>query len=170
MVVGLAGLAIPLSPMLLRLRARSVRLGAHGRSEADAAAHTLAAWQELTDTAWDFGITPDDSQTPRRAAARIVRLGHLEPTAAASVHRVADAVEQVLYAPRPLPTVGLTQDVHRVIGGLRGSVGRGTRMRALLAPRSTARVVWAASEWWAEVRTRVAAARPTLRKPSGQEG
>jgi transglutaminase-like putative cysteine protease len=168
--VGLAVLSIPLAPMLWRLRTRSVRLGGHGRSDADVAAHTLAAWQELTDTAWDFGIPPDDSQTPRKAAARIVRLGHLDPTAAASVHRVADAVEQVLYAPRPRLPGGLAQDVHRVIGGLRGSVGRATRARALIAPRSTARVTWAVSEWWAGVRTRVTAARPTLRKPSGQEG
>ncbi|MEU9169378.1 DUF3488 and transglutaminase-like domain-containing protein [Streptomyces sp. NPDC048420] len=168
--VGLAVLAIPLAPMLWRLRVRSVRLGAHGRSEAGTAAHTLAVWQELTDTAWDFGILPDDSQTPRKAAARIVRLGHLDATVAASVHRVADAVEQVLYAPRPRATVGLAQDVQLVIGGLRGSVSRGTRIRALIAPRSTARVVWAATEWWAGVTTRAAAIRPTLRKPSGQEG
>ncbi|MET8078359.1 DUF3488 and transglutaminase-like domain-containing protein [Streptomyces sp. NPDC005303] len=167
---GLAVLAVPLTPMLWRLRTRSVRLGGHGRGDADAAAHTLAAWQELTDTAWDFGIPPDDSQTPRKAAARIVRLGHLDPTAAASVHRVADAVEQVLYAPRPRPTAGLAQDVHRVIGGLRGSVGRVTQARALIAPRSTARVAWAVSQWWAGLRTRAAAARPTLRKPSGQQG
>ncbi|MDH6519675.1 transglutaminase-like putative cysteine protease [Streptomyces sp. SAI-208] len=167
---GLLVLLIPSAPMLLRLRTRSVRLGGHGRSDAGAAAHTLAAWQELTDTAWDFGILPDDSQTPRMAAARIVRLGHLDATAAASVHRVADAVEQVLYAPRPRLTAGLAQDVHRVIAGLRGSVSRGTRARALIAPRSTARLVWAVSEGWAGIRTRVAAARPTLRKPSGQEG
>ncbi|HEX8928162.1 MAG TPA: transglutaminase, partial [Actinomycetota bacterium] len=89
---------------------------------------------------------------------------------AASVHRVADAVEQVLYAPHPRPTAGLARDVYRVIGGLRGSVSRGTRARALIAPRSTARVAWAVSEWWAGARTRMAAARPALRKPSGQEG
>ncbi|WP_053846973.1 DUF3488 and transglutaminase-like domain-containing protein [Streptomyces sp. NRRL B-24085] len=170
LLVGVAVLAVPLAPMLWRLRTRSVRLGGHGRSDADAVAHTLAVWQELTDTAWDFGIPPDDSQTPRKAAARIVRLGHLDAAVAASVHRVADAVEQVLYAPRPRLTAGLVQDVHRVIGGLRGSVSRTTRVRALIAPRSTARAVWAVSEWWAGVRTRVAAARPTLRKPSGQEG
>ncbi|MDH6449311.1 transglutaminase-like putative cysteine protease [Streptomyces sp. SAI-149] len=169
-LLGLVVLSVPLMPMLWRLRTRSVRLGAHGRSDADAAAYTLAAWQELTDTAWDFGIAPDDSQTPRKAAARIVRLGHLEPTAAASVHRVADAVEQVLYAPHPRPTAGLAQDVLRVIGGLRESVSRGTRARALIAPRSTAQVVWTLSEWWAGTRTRVAGVRPTLRKPSGQEG
>ncbi|MEU6354896.1 DUF3488 and transglutaminase-like domain-containing protein [Streptomyces sp. NPDC047072] len=170
LLVGLAVLAVPLSPMLWRLRTRSVRLGGHGRGEEDVAVHTLAAWEELTDTAWDFGIPPDDSLTPRKAADRIVRLGHLDPAAAASVQRVADAVEQVLYAPRPRPTAGLAQDVLRVIGGLRQSVSRGTAARALLAPRSTARVVWALSQWRDGVTARVAAARPTLRKPSGQEG
>jgi transglutaminase-like putative cysteine protease len=167
---GLAVLVIPSAPMLWRLRNRSVRLGGHGRSEADAAAHTLAVWLELTDTAWDHGILPDESQTPRKAAARIVRLGHLDPTAAAAVHRVADAVEQVLYAPRPRPTAGLAEDVRQAIGGLRSTVGRGTKLRAVVAPRSTARVVWTLSEWWTEVRYRAAAARPNLRRPSGQQG
>ncbi|KUO22985.1 transglutaminase family protein [Streptomyces dysideae] len=165
---GLAALAIPLAPMLLRLRTRALRLGAHGRTEADAARHTLAVWQELTDMAWDFGIAPDDSQTPRKAAARIVRLGRLDPAAAAAVHRVADAVEQVLYAPRPQPAAGLAEDVRRALAGLQAPADRITNVRALLAPRSTVRVVWAASEWWTGLRARVAAARPTLRKPSDQ--
>ncbi|NEB15590.1 transglutaminaseTgpA domain-containing protein, partial [Streptomyces coelicoflavus] len=103
-VAGLVVLLVPLAPMLWRLRVRSVRLGAHGRGEADAGPHTLAVWQELTDTAWDLGILPEESQTTRKAAARVVRLGRLDPAAAAAVHRVADAVEQVLYAPRPRPT------------------------------------------------------------------
>jgi transglutaminase-like putative cysteine protease len=167
---GLAALAIPLTPMLWRLRMRTVRLGAHGRSEAEAALHTLAVWQELTDTAWDFGIAPDESQTPRKAAARIVRLGPLDPTAAASVHRVADAVEQVLYAPQPRLTAGLADDVRQVTAALRTTVGRGTRLRAQFAPRSTVRVVWTVSAWWAGLRARALAARPSLRKPSGQQG
>ncbi|MGJ3559254.1 DUF4129 domain-containing protein [Streptomyces sp. INA 01156] len=49
---------------------------------------------------------PDESLTPRKAAARIVRLGRLDPDAAAAAHRVADAVEQILYAPRPRPAAG----------------------------------------------------------------
>ncbi|MDL5201059.1 DUF3488 and transglutaminase-like domain-containing protein [Streptomyces sp. ALI-76-A] len=167
-LAGLAVLAIPLAPMLWRLRARAVRLGGHGRGEADAAPATLAAWQELADSAWDFGIAPDESQTPRKAAARIVRLGHLDPVAAASVHRVADAVEQVLYAPRPRLTAGLADDVHRVVGAFRSTVSRGTRVRAVVAPRSTVRVAWALAEWWTGLTARAAAARPTLRKPSGQ--
>ncbi|MGW0211390.1 transglutaminase family protein, partial [Streptomyces sp. NPDC003233] len=63
-LIGLAALvvmAIPLSPLLWRTRVRSVRLGGHARTEQGAAAHALAAWQELTDSAWDHGIAPDES-------------------------------------------------------------------------------------------------------------
>ncbi|MFD5907448.1 DUF3488 and DUF4129 domain-containing transglutaminase family protein [Streptomyces massasporeus] len=169
-LAGLAVLALPLAPMLWRLRTRTARLGAHGRSEADAALHTLAVWQELTDTAWDYGITPDESQTPRKAAARIVRLGDLDATAAASVHRVANAVEQVLYAPHPRPVAGLTDDARRATAGLGAAAGRAARLRALLAPRSTVRVVWTASAWRTRVRERALALRPTWRKASGQQG
>ncbi|NGO13050.1 transglutaminase domain-containing protein [Streptomyces sp. HC44] len=168
-LAGLVVLAIPLLPMLWRVRVRAVRLGTHGRTEADAAAHTLAAWHEVTDTAWDFGIAPDESQTPRKAAARIVRIGHLDPAATASVHRIADAVEQVLYAPRPRPTPGLADDVRRMTAGLRATVSRGTRLRALLVPRSAVRVVWEVSEAWASLKSRAAARWATLpRRPSGQ--
>ncbi len=169
-LAGLAVLAVPLSPMLWRLRTRAVRLGGHGRSEADAAPHTLAAWDELTDSAWDHGIAPDESLTPRKAAGRIVRLGRLDESGAASVHRVADAVEQVLYAPRPRPAAGLADDVRRTVAGLRGAAGRRQRVRAVVAPRSVVRVGWAVSAWWADVRGRLVAARPTWRRPFRQQG
>ncbi|MFF4013686.1 DUF3488 and DUF4129 domain-containing transglutaminase family protein [Streptomyces sp. NPDC001843] len=167
---GLAVALVPFVPMLWRVRTRGVRLGGHARTDEGAAAHTLAAWQELTDSAWDFGIPPDESQTPRKAAARIVRLGRLDPVAGAAVHRVADAVEQVLYAPRPRPRAGLAEDVRQVIAAFEGTVSTRTRLRALFVPRSTVRVLWAASAWWASVTARVAAARPTPRRASGQQG
>ncbi|MET8946968.1 DUF3488 and transglutaminase-like domain-containing protein [Streptomyces sp. NPDC004542] len=167
---GLAVALVPFTPMLWRARLRGVRLGAHARTEEGAAAHTLAAWQELTDTAWDFGILPDESQTPRRAAARIVRLGRLDPVAGAAVHRVADAVEQVLYAPRPRPAAGLAEDVRRVSAALESTVSGRTRLRALFLPRSAVRVLWAASAWWASLGARMAAARPAPRGASGGQG
>jgi transglutaminase-like putative cysteine protease len=167
---GLAALVLPLVPMLWRRRVRAVRLGAHGRTAQGAADHTLAVWQELTDTAWDFGIVPDESRTPRTAADTIVRLGRLDGDAADSAHRLAGAVEQVLYAPRPRPAPGLADDVRRVIAALTATAGRGARLRAVFAPRSAARVVWAASARWAELRLRAAAARPALRRPSRQRG
>ncbi|MFS8202963.1 DUF3488 and DUF4129 domain-containing transglutaminase family protein [Streptomyces sp. CWNU-52B] len=169
LAAGLLVLAVPLLPMFWRMRTRSVRLGPHGRTDAATGGATLAAWQEMCDTAWDFGIAPDESQTPRKAAARIVGAGHLDPEAAASVHRVADAVEQVLYAPQPRPAMGLGDDVRRMTAGLRATAGRGTRLRALLAPRSTVRVAWAFSEGWITLKSRAAARWTALvRRPSGQ--
>ncbi|MER6160177.1 DUF3488 and transglutaminase-like domain-containing protein [Streptomyces sp. NPDC001868] len=199
---ALLAVAIPLLPMLWRLRIRSKRLGAHdgavpkgahgpavaremsegpagfqappspppgrpaayGRTEA-AAAHALAAWQEVTDTAWDFGIPPDESQTPRKAAARIVRLGELEPSAADAVHRVAAAVEQVLFAPRPQIPAGLARDAQQVGVGLQAHASRRTKLRALLLPRSTIRVAWALSARWAATRDELLARIPTPRLP-----
>jgi hypothetical protein len=150
-----------------------VRLGSSGRTDGDAAARTLAAWLEVTDTAWDHGIAPDESQTPRKAAARIVRVGQLDQVAADSVHRVAAAVEQVLYAPRPQPTAGLGDDVRRLDQGLRAKSSRSARLRATLAPRSTVRVAWSLSQRWAALGSRWTARKPTLlrrpRRPSGQE-
>ncbi|MEU9402039.1 transglutaminaseTgpA domain-containing protein [Streptomyces sp. NPDC048242] len=153
-------LALPLTPLLWRRRARSRRLGAHARSDEGAAEHTLAAWQELTDSAWDHGIVPDESLTPRAAAERIVRLGELDEEAGAAVHRVADAVEQVLYAPRPRSATGVAADVRRALTGLRASAGRATRLRALFAPRSAVRALWAAADRWTALRARAAALRP----------
>ncbi|WP_306330575.1 DUF4129 domain-containing protein, partial [Streptomyces venezuelae] len=98
-VVGaLAVLALPLLPLLWRRRVRARRLGS-----------TLGVWQEINDTAWDYGIEPDESSTPRRTAARIVRVGELGGEAADAVHRAARAVEEALYAPNPRPGVGLAR-------------------------------------------------------------
>ncbi|MDR3083724.1 MAG: DUF3488 and transglutaminase-like domain-containing protein [Streptomyces sp.] len=199
-LLGVALLAVPLTPMLWRLRRRSVRLAsarhaspalAPGRARradhtaggpdpgdvgmsalpGDAAMrHTLAVWRELTDTAWDYGIVPDEALTPRKAAERIVRLGRLDGSAAEAVHRVAGAVEQVLFAPQPRVQAGLVGDVRRMRAGLRSVVGRQARVRAVLAPRSAVRAVWAGADRWANLRARWAARRATLlRRPSGQQ-
>lgn len=167
---------IPILPMLWRQRVRSRRLsGSGGRTEQDAADRVLAAWRELLDTAWDFGIVPDDSQTSRNAVARIVRRGELDPEAAEAARRVASAVEQVLYAPQPRPAPGLGDEVRLVLAGFRAKAGRWARLRALLAPRSAVRVVWAASARWSALVERWGAPRwaqwvSGLRRPSRQRG
>ncbi|MFD0020869.1 DUF3488 and DUF4129 domain-containing transglutaminase family protein [Streptomyces sp. NPDC058382] len=176
-VVGVAVLVVlvlllPFLPMLWRVRARARRLGfSAGRTPVDATARTLAAWQEVIDTAWDHGIVPDESLTPRKAAARVVRLGQLDTDGAAAVHRVASAVEQVLYAPEPQPAAGLSQDVGTARAALQASAGRFTRLRAVVAPRSAVRVVWAASERRSALTARwTVPQRPTwLRRPSRQQ-
>ncbi|MFI6283619.1 DUF3488 and DUF4129 domain-containing transglutaminase family protein [Streptomyces sp. NPDC051018] len=174
-------LALPLLPMLWRIRVRARRLGSGGRGPAEVTARTLATWLEVSDTAWDHGIPPDESLTARKAAARIVRLGRLEGEAADSVHRVASAVEQVLYAPEPRPATGLVDDAERIRAGLRAGVSRWTRLRAHLLPRSAVRVIWAASARWTAFTDRWSARfrawgpsrRPgwaRLRPPSKQRG
>ncbi len=98
-----------------------------------------------------------------------MRLGRLDPSTADAVHRVADAVEQILYAPSPRPVAGLAEDVRRVTEALRTTVSRGTKLRAAFVPRSTVRVLWALSARWTALGRRASAARPTLRKPWGQQ-
>lgn len=120
---------------------------------------TLAAWRELTDSAWDYGILPDEAQTPRKAAARIVRIGALDGPAAESAVRVATAVEQALYAPAPRPVGALAAEVEAVRAGLRAAASRGARLRAVLAPRSAARVGWACSRRWSAALERLRTGR-----------
>jgi transglutaminase-like putative cysteine protease len=163
LLIGIGSLALLLlllSPLLWRTRVRSRRTGAGAHlAPSDPAAawnarRILAAWHELVDTAWDHGIPPDDSLTPRRAAERIVRLGRLDAACAESVHRIASAVEQALYAPEPGQVPGLSDDVRRARAGLRASVSRTTRLRAVVAPRSSVRLLWAASERWESLAAR----------------
>ncbi|MFI9261028.1 transglutaminaseTgpA domain-containing protein [Streptomyces sioyaensis] len=152
-------LLLPALPLLWRLRIRSRRLTATG-ADGDLTAGTLAAWRELLDTAWDFGILPDESLTPRKAAARIISLGELQAEPAAAAHRVAEAVEQVLYAPQPQPVSGLATDVQQVRSGLQDGAPRALRLRALLAPRSAARLGRAWSARWAALLLRCRTSRP----------
>ncbi|MFE3324150.1 transglutaminaseTgpA domain-containing protein [Streptomyces sp. NPDC059176] len=175
---GAAALLVPLLPMLWRQRVRARRLGAGGRTPEEAAVRTMAAWQEIIDTAWDHGMPPDGSQTPRKTAARIVREGRLEGEPADAVHRAARAVEQVLYAPDPHPGSGLTDDVARFREGLAAAGGRRARLRARFLPRSTVQAVWTVSERWNALFGRWTAARlrlverttAQLRRPSRQRG
>ncbi|MGW0467299.1 transglutaminase TgpA family protein [Streptomyces sp. NPDC003027] len=171
-------LLLPLSPLLWRTRVRTLRLGSTGRTAEHASARTLAVWQEINDTAWDHGVVPNESMTPRKAAARIVRLGRLEGEPANAVHRVARAVEQVLYAPHPRPATGLAEEVALVRAGFHTVSGRRSRLRALLAPRSAVRVLWAASARWSVVTDRwsawrgdvTARAAATLQRVARQRG
>ncbi|MEU0083905.1 DUF3488 and transglutaminase-like domain-containing protein [Streptomyces sp. NPDC006274] len=197
-----AGLLLLSVPLLLRLVTRSrrlagspvrpakddppapgaVSLGAQGSATAGRTAvadpgRTLAVWQEVTDTAWDVGVLPDESLTPRKTAARIVRLGKLEDESAAAVHRMARSVEQVLYAPVPEPGTALAEDARRIQSGLLGAVGFRTRMRAVLLPRSSVRAVWALTARWSAVtdrwqirRLRLNRWARALRRPSRQQG
>ncbi|MFG2980387.1 transglutaminaseTgpA domain-containing protein [Streptomyces sp. NPDC048258] len=138
---GVALLGLPLLPLLWRSRLRARRLGT---------GEVPTAWRELGDAAWDVGVAPDEALSPRRAAARIVELGRLEPEAAGAVHRVAGALERALYAPpgTEVSYPGLADDVLLARAGLLAGVGRRARLRALFLPRSAARLSWALTRRW----------------------
>jgi transglutaminase-like putative cysteine protease len=176
-VCVLVALLLALVPVAWRTRLRRRRLGAGrggpgvawvgtgpggaapgGAPPTAAAARTLAMWQELLDTAWDLGFAPAESETPRRAVARIVREGGLEGEAVVAARRVASAVERVLYAPVAHPVAGLAGDVRAVRAALLAGATRWLRLRALLLPRSGVRVLWAASARWARARAHLRAA------------
>ncbi|CAM5357060.1 transglutaminase [Streptomyces narbonensis] len=106
------------------------------------------------------GLVTGESMTPRKTAARVVRLGELQGEPADSVHRVARAVEEVLYAHRPVPAAGLAEEAARVRAGPRGA-DRRARLRAVLAPRSAVSR-WAASARWSAVTTVWAERRQAL--------
>jgi transglutaminase-like putative cysteine protease len=147
---GLLALAVLGGPLLWRVRARSRRLAPE--------AGPLAAWRELNDTAWDFGIAPQSWETPRQIAGRVVRVADLPQESAAAVLRVATAVEEELYAPRGArPERKLAHDVRAASAGLRATAGRWARLRALLLPRSAVRVMQRASERQLAAGTRIRA-------------
>ncbi|MFE9257878.1 transglutaminaseTgpA domain-containing protein [Streptomyces sp. NPDC006879] len=129
-------LLVPLTPVLWRSRVRSRRL-ASGR--------VLSAWRELQDAAWDIGIAPDQALSPRMAARRIVGEARLSEEASQAVHRVATAVETVLYAPEPVRPTDLAGDVRLASAAFLAPLSRTERWRVLLAPRSAVRVLWALS-------------------------
>jgi hypothetical protein len=153
---------IPMTPLLWRSRLRGRRLGG-GRGKAEGLA--VSAWREVVDTGWDYGVLPDESETPRRAMNRLVHDGRLSGEAAEAAGSLATAVEQTLYAPHPRPVPGLAADVHRVRAGLRASASRRTRLRALLLPRSSARLAWSLSARWAAAATRTTTTVHRLTSP-----
>ncbi|MBD0675070.1 DUF3488 and DUF4129 domain-containing transglutaminase family protein, partial [Streptomyces sp. CBMA156] len=122
-------IALLLVPMLWRAAVRRRRLGGGGRRGPGGGgpaeltdAQVLAAWDELVDSAWDLGIPPDESRTPRSAARRIAETAQLDADSAAATGRLALATERVLYAPPgPLTTEPLAADVRAVRRGLRAA-------------------------------------------------
>ncbi|MFD5467528.1 transglutaminaseTgpA domain-containing protein [Kitasatospora sp. NPDC127059] len=151
-VIGL--IALLLVPMFWRTAVRRRRLGGGGRRRPGGDgpaeltdAQVLAAWDELVDSAWDVGIPPDESRTPRSAARRITETADLDADAAAAAGRLALATERVLYAPPgQVTTAPLAADVRTARRALWAHTRRAGRVRALLLPPSSAQLWWRISE------------------------
>ncbi|MFF2144202.1 transglutaminaseTgpA domain-containing protein [Kitasatospora sp. NPDC058190] len=155
-------IALLLAPMLWRTALRRRRLGGGRRRPGGDGpleltdAQVLAAWDELIDSAWDLGIPPDESRTPRSAARRITEKAELDADAAAAAGRLALATERVLYAPAgQVTTAALAADVRTARHGLWSGAGRMDRARALLLPPSSAQLWWRTSDAVRAARTAV---------------
>ncbi|MFG2904582.1 DUF3488 and DUF4129 domain-containing transglutaminase family protein [Kitasatospora sp. NPDC048286] len=158
-------IALMLVPMLWRTALRRRRLGGGGRRGPGGGpaeltdAQVLAAWDELIDSAWDLGIPPDESRTPRSAARRITEKAKLDADSAAATGRLALATERVLYAPPgQAATEPLAADVRTVRRGMLATAGRAGRTRALLLPPSSAQLWWRISDAVRAARTAVGTA------------
>ncbi len=150
--VGLLLLALP---ALVRALVRRSRMAALSKEPARAA-HT--AWRELRDTFLDLGGTWTPTESPRAAAERMARSGPVpersEPRSAglmsgaargpvsretaAALGRLALAEEAARYAPAPLASQELREDLRTARAGLVAVAGAGARARAVLLPRSLA--------------------------------
>ncbi|MFJ7907809.1 DUF3488 and DUF4129 domain-containing transglutaminase family protein [Kitasatospora sp. NPDC096204] len=161
----LALIALLLVPMVWRTALRRRRLGGGGRRGPGGGpaeltdAQVLAAWDELIDSAWDLGIPPDESRTPRSAARRITEHAKLDADSAAATGRLALATERALYAPPgQAATEPLAADVRTVRRGMLATAGRAGRTRALLLPPSSAQLWWRISDAVRAARTAVGTA------------
>ncbi|MFJ2861692.1 transglutaminaseTgpA domain-containing protein [Kitasatospora sp. NPDC087314] len=155
-------IALLLVPMLWRAALRRRRLGGGGRRGPGGGpaeltdAQVLAAWDELIDSAWDLGIPPDESCTPRSTARRITEKAELDADSAAATGRLALATERVLYAPSgQVTTAPLAADVRTARQGLRATAGRVERARAVLLPPSSAQLWWRISDALRTARTAI---------------
>jgi len=136
LVIGAASM-----PIVTRGRRRARRLGIIRSGPPASAAH--AAWQELTHTAADLGLSPNVSETPRARFRAWTRHFGLGDRARAAAARVQEREELARYAPDDdLHTVSgphwrhdLRSDVRVVRDEMRSHAGKARRWRALLLPQ-----------------------------------
>ncbi|WP_051837549.1 transglutaminaseTgpA domain-containing protein [Streptomyces sp. NRRL WC-3742] len=155
---GVLVVLLLLAPMFWRTALRRRRLGGGGGKRGPGGpggggpveltdAQVLAAWEELIDSAWDLGLAPDESRTPRSTAQRISVGSKLDAEASAATGRLALATERVMYAPSGrLTTAPVAADVRTVRQGLLAQADRRRRLRALLMPPSSVQLWWRFSD------------------------
>lgn len=90
-------------------------------------------WQELRDTARDFGIPAADTETPRAFAARLAAIGEVRGE---ELDRLLQAVEVHSYGASPGVARVSLADAREVIARLEAGHGVRARLLALLLPAS----------------------------------
>ncbi|MFC7107396.1 DUF4129 domain-containing protein [Nonomuraea rubra] len=98
-----------------------------------------AAWAELDDVLFDYGMARESSETPRALARRLSQQYEFDAGSAAAITAIASAVERVLFARDPGRIEPMSKDLRKVRQALAATVSRGRRVRAVLLPPSTLR-------------------------------
>ncbi|MFC4007588.1 transglutaminaseTgpA domain-containing protein [Nonomuraea purpurea] len=98
-----------------------------------------AAWAELDDVLYDYGMAREPSETPRALARRLTQQYEFDAGSAAAISAIASAVERVLFARDPGQIGPMRGDLRTVRQALAATVSRGRRVRAVLLPPSTLR-------------------------------
>ena len=117
---------------VLRSTTRSHRLRAAG----DARTVALLAWRETMRDAYDLGHSSSVADSPRQAARRLTESAGLTGSAAASLERLARAVEKARYAPLAGDSAGLLDAAAAVRVAMYANAARRTRLRAKTLPPS----------------------------------
>ncbi|WP_043638676.1 transglutaminase TgpA family protein [Nonomuraea candida] len=110
-----------------------------GKDRATAASTAAAAWAELDDLLYDYGMARLPSETPRALARRLSQQYEFDAGSAAAVTAIASSVERVLFARDPGRIEPMRRQLRQVRQALAATVSRGRRVRAVLLPPSTLR-------------------------------
>ncbi len=137
LLAGLLALIAALTPSVIRVLARMVRLRRAAGAEPRLAVNS--AWDEVLATGYDLGHTISDAQTPRTLAGQLSRDAQLDEPATATLHRLARAEEQARYSPRPPVAEDLVAMVRQVRQAMLAAAERRTRLRARAFPPSAIR-------------------------------
>ncbi|BEP15473.1 DUF3488 and transglutaminase-like domain-containing protein [Acidothermaceae bacterium B102] len=117
---------------VLRTTTRRRRL----RSAGDSRTVALLAWRETMRDAYDLGHASSTADSPRQAARRLTESAGLTGSAAASLERLARAVEKARYAPLAGDSAGLLDAAAAVSVAMYAHASRRTRLRAKTLPPS----------------------------------
>lgn len=150
--IGVAAfLLLLLVPAMIRLVTRSRRVRALGwkvsapsdeltaRVVAGSHPSVAAAWAELDDVLFDYGMARGPSETPRSLARRLTEQYEFDAESAAAIASITGAVERALFARNAGEIGPLGKDLRKVRKALAATVSRGRRIRAALLPPSTLR-------------------------------
>jgi transglutaminase-like putative cysteine protease len=127
MLTVLGILVVLLMPMLVRELRRAARVGRARSGDA------MAAWQELSDTLIDLGMSAPGAQTARVRADALALTRGVDPMALAPIVR---AVEHASYAERTPDAGNLANPLRVVLAQLGASVDSRQRVLARLLPAS----------------------------------